>query len=138
MDDEEDNTSIYDEYQPGTTEAYDDEEFNISDDDSVVSNQDEYNIDLIINNEDDEYFYTKYNSNKNKSSKNLTKFERTQVLSERITHLSNGCKPYVNINNNISLYDIALKELNENKLPYIIKRNIGQSVEYWKLSDLII
>ena len=73
----------------------------------------------------------------NKTIGILTKFEKTQILSERMTHLSNGCKPYINTDGYDKLYDIALEELNTNKLPYIVKRNIGKNIEYWKLEDLI-
>ena len=34
-------------------------------------------------------------------------------------------------------YDIAVQELNEKRIPFIIKRPYGNSFEYWKLNDLL-
>ena len=34
-------------------------------------------------------------------------------------------------------YDIAVIEYNEKKIPFIIKRTIGNKNEYWKLNDLL-
>jgi len=36
------------------------------------------------------------------------------------------------------IYDIVIEELKQKKIPFIIKRRVGNSVEYWKLEDLII
>ena len=73
-----------------------------------------------------------------KSNHLLTKFERTRVLSERATMLSNNAPAFImNPDKYNSTYDIALQELNENKLPFIIKRPYGNTFEYWKLIDLM-
>ena len=53
-----------------------------------------------------------------KSSHSLTKFEKTRIL------FSNA-------------YDIAVQELNEKRIPFIIKRPYGNTFEYWKLNDLM-
>ena len=34
-------------------------------------------------------------------------------------------------------YQIALEELNQGKIPFIIKRPYGNTFEYWKLEDLL-
>ena len=96
------------------------------------------NPSIILGDEDENNFYNTYNIRKNKSSNILTKYEKTKILYERVNHLSLGSKPYINSKNYTDLYKIALEELNQKKLPYIIKRNIGDKNEYWKLSDLLI
>ena len=73
-----------------------------------------------------------------KSSHSLTKFEKTRILSERTTMLSNNSPEFIqNPEKYNSTYDIALQEFNENKLPFIIKRPYGNTFEYWKLNDLM-
>ena len=70
----------------------------------------------------------------------LSKYEKTQILAIRIQQLSNGSLPFIEIDNNneVSISYIAQKELDEKKLPFIIKRKISESnVEYWRLSDLL-
>jgi DNA-directed RNA polymerase subunit K/omega len=37
-----------------------------------------------------------------------------------------------------SIYDMVIEELKLKKIPFIIKRNVGNSFEYWKLEDLFI
>ena len=135
----EDEDNLYDLDDSGVIDYISDEEFLVnSDNDEPTSEKgDTEDISILINTDDDDKFYKLYDISNYKTQPILTKFEKTQILSERITHLSNGCKPYINISNESDLYDIALDELNNNKLPYIIKRTIGNTIEYWKLSDLI-
>jgi DNA-directed RNA polymerase subunit K/omega len=71
----------------------------------------------------------------------LTKYERTRILGERTKQLNSGATPFVKVE--ISVIDgylIALKELEERVIPFIIKRPLpnGNGVEYWKLTDLEI
>tara|TARA_B100001769_G_scaffold221065_1_gene181345 strand:+ start:10756 stop:11424 length:669 start_codon:yes stop_codon:yes gene_type:complete len=70
----------------------------------------------------------------------LTKYEKTKILGIRIKQLNNGAKPYIKVQENIiDNYIIALLELKQNKLPFIIQRPIpNNTFEYWKLQDLEI
>lgn len=70
----------------------------------------------------------------------LTKYEKARILGERAKQLNAGGKPFVNIDPSIlDGYLIAEKELNEKKLPFIIKRPITNGAcEYWKVEDLEI
>ena len=69
----------------------------------------------------------------------LTKFEKTKVVSERAQQLSNGSKALLkNPSSYHSVYEIALEELKQNKIPFIIKRPVSNGYEYWKLEDLQI
>jgi DNA-directed RNA polymerase I, II, and III subunit RPABC2 len=71
----------------------------------------------------------------------MTKYEFNQVIGLRSTHLAQGATPFVEtegtINRNMNLRSIALRELKENKLPYIIKRPMPNGKpEYWSINDL--
>jgi DNA-directed RNA polymerase I, II, and III subunit RPABC2 len=70
----------------------------------------------------------------------LTRYEKARVLGERAKQINSGAKPLVKIDENvIDGYLIALKELEEKKIPFIIKRPMPNGgCEYWKLSDLEI
>ena len=68
----------------------------------------------------------------------LTKYEKARVLGERAKQINAGASPFVNIEPSIiDGYLIAQQELNERKIPFIIKRPITNGgCEYWKLEDL--
>lgn len=70
----------------------------------------------------------------------LTKYEKTRILGLRAKQLNNGAKPMIKIDTQvIDGYLIALKELEEKKIPVIIRRPIpGGASEYWHLKDLEI
>ena len=70
----------------------------------------------------------------------LTRYEKARVLGERAKQINSGAKPLIKMDNNvIDGYLIALKELEEKKIPFIIKRPMPNGgCEYWKLSDLEI
>jgi len=76
--------------------------------------------------------------NNHKTIPILTKYEKTRILGQRAKQINNGCKPYINISENIiDGYLIAEMELKEKKIPFIIRRPLpnGKS-EYWKIKDL--
>ncbi len=68
----------------------------------------------------------------------LTKYEKTRVLGMRIKQLNNGAEPYVKVGKNvIDNYVIALEELNQKKLPFIVARPLSKDkIEYWDVNDL--
>lgn len=68
----------------------------------------------------------------------LTKFEKARILGERAKQLNAGGKPFVNVDASvIDGYLIAEKELEEKKIPFIIKRPLTNGgCEYWKIEDL--
>lgn len=68
----------------------------------------------------------------------LSKYERARILGERAKQLNDGAKPFVESDSSvIDGYLIALKELEEKKLPFIIRRPLSNGAsEYWKLRDL--
>ena len=68
----------------------------------------------------------------------LTKYEMTRVIGQRAKQLDSGAKPFVKVPLNVvDGYLIALLELEQKKLPFIIKRPFPNGgVEYWNVNDL--
>jgi DNA-directed RNA polymerase subunit K/omega len=71
----------------------------------------------------------------------MTKYEFDQIISIRTNQLSRGAIPFVkiteDIKRNMDLRKIALQELNEGKLPYIIKRPLpNNKYEYVRITEL--
>ena len=101
-----------------------------------------------MHNYDEIYKLTKVSRDKNniivdvlhKTNPILTKYEKTRILGLRAKQINNGAKPYITIEKNvIDGYLIAVKELEEKKLPFIIRRPMPNGgSEYWKLKDLEI
>jgi len=70
----------------------------------------------------------------------LTNFERTKIIGLRANQLSRGSTPFVDVPRHITdVRDIARLELEQKRLPYIIKRPLPNGTfEYWRLIDLLI
>uniref|UniRef100_A0A6C0B8V6 DNA-directed RNA polymerase n=1 Tax=viral metagenome TaxID=1070528 RepID=A0A6C0B8V6_9ZZZZ len=68
----------------------------------------------------------------------VTRYEKARILGERAKQINAGAKPFVEIADNIiDGYLIALKEFDEKKIPFIVKRPLpGGGIEYWKFRDL--
>ena len=67
----------------------------------------------------------------------LTKYERARVLGERSKQLNQGAKPLVEMGPEVvDGYLMALKEFEEKKIPFIVKRPMPNGgCEYWKFKD---
>jgi len=70
----------------------------------------------------------------------VTKYEKARVIGERAKQINAGSKSFVSVDESvIDGYLVALKEFEEKKLPFIIKRPLPNGgCEYWKLHDLEI
>lgn len=68
----------------------------------------------------------------------LTKYEKARILGQRAKQIDTGATPFVKVPDNIiDGYIIAELELQEKKIPFIIRRPIpGGGSEYWNLKDL--
>ena len=67
----------------------------------------------------------------------LNKYEKTAIISERSQQIANGAKALLkNPEVYNSVYEIALEELRQKKIPFIIGRPYSNGIEYWKLEDL--
>lgn len=83
-----------------------------------------------------------YDVNMNKSSKIMTKYERTNVIGLRIEQLSFGSKTLLNeedLKECHSIEQVADLELKKGVLPFIVQRQIcDKEFEYFKVKDMII
>jgi len=68
----------------------------------------------------------------------LPKYERARVLGLRAKQLNNGADAFIEIPPGmINGNKIAMEELNQKKVPFIIRRPIPNGgTEYWRLEDL--
>ena len=111
-----------------------------------IISDDEYNDDTNIQTnehfiEDINYFYDNYEEIKKNyiTQPYLTKYEKTKIISERAQQIANGGIPLIeNPNVYNTVYEIAIEELNQKKIPFIIKRPVSNGYEYWKIEDFII
>jgi DNA-directed RNA polymerases I, II, and III subunit RPABC2 len=81
---------------------------------------------------------TKYNVSKNITRPKMTQYEKALVLGKRATQISSGAKPNITVKVGMTVVEIATEELRQKKVPFIIKRPIGNKFEYWKIKDLIV
>lgn len=70
----------------------------------------------------------------------MTKFEKTRIIGQRAKQIETGSIPFINVPDNIiDSYLIAELELQQRKLPFIIRRPIPNGTcEYWDVNDLEI
>lgn len=70
----------------------------------------------------------------------LTLYEKTKILGFRTNQLAQGARAFVTVPPHVtSTLEIARMELEQRRLPFIIKRPMPDgSFEYWRLSDLMI
>ena len=68
----------------------------------------------------------------------LTKYEKTRILGQRTKQINSGATVFVKVPENvIDGYLIAEMELQQKRIPFIIRRPIpGGGCEYWNLKDL--
>ena len=134
-DDDSDNDSEDDDLQ----------KFNETDKDDIITN---FHPELYSHNYDEIQTMTKVVRDNNgvivdplhKTLPFVTKYEKARILGERTKQLNAGAQSFVEVDDNvIDGYLIALKEFEEKKVPFIIKRPLPNGgCEYWKLSDLEI
>lgn len=70
----------------------------------------------------------------------LTNFEKTKIIGLRANQISKGSVPFISVPKHITdVRDIARLELEQKRLPFIIKRPLPNGdFEYWRLTDLLI
>jgi DNA-directed RNA polymerase subunit K/omega len=68
----------------------------------------------------------------------LTKYEKARVIGQRAKQIETGAKPFISVPENvIDGYVIAELELQQKRIPFIIRRPIpGGAFEYWNIRDL--
>lgn len=80
------------------------------------------------------------NDPNHKSPPFLTNYERTKILGTRANQIAEGARPFVVVPEHMSQpLEIAKLELEQRRLPFIIKRPMPDGrFEYWRLSDLLL
>ena len=75
----------------------------------------------------------------NKTKNKLTKYEVTKIIGVRCEMLAAGAKALVSVPGHVTdVQEIAEMELEQRKIPFIIRREISGNYEYWKIEDLLI
>lgn len=108
-------------------------------DEDNSSDSEEHIIEDTSSIEDLNTFYKNYEKMKKAyiTKPFLNKYERTKIISERAQQLTNGGISFLqNSKEYDNVYEIAIEELNQKKLPFIIRRPVPPNgFEYWKLED---
>ena len=86
---------------------------------------------------EDDFELTNYDPSQNKTQNKLSRYEKTTVLIMRTSELMNGAEPYIDAIEGKQAEEIAELELQQKKIPYIIRRNLINHIDYWKLEDLL-
>lgn len=106
--------------------------------DLIESDEDVFDIQpesMII----EEYDESNYNTSNNITKPILNKYEKATILIMRSEQINNGFKPLIeNYEKYETIEEIVEKELELNKIPFIIKRNLINQIDYWKLSDMSV
>ncbi len=101
--------------------------------DSIEEEDDIEDMDDTIIIEEKDHFDT----SKHFTQPILTKYEKTMIIIERTQQLLNQSTPLINnAESYTSIDDIVEEELRQKKIPFIIRRAIGNQYDYYKLSDL--
>jgi DNA-directed RNA polymerase subunit K len=78
-----------------------------------------------------------YDPSKNTTRAIMNKYEKAKVLGVRIQQLASGGSTLIEGLNNPR--DIAVAELEQGKLPFVIVRTLPNGIkEYWKVKDMTI
>ena len=73
---------------------------------------------------------------KNKIKK-VTKFELPSIIGYRSTQIANGAPVLIDVPDYMTdTMEIAEYEFKKGATPFIIKKRVGNTFEYWKLEDL--
>lgn len=107
---------------------------NLFEDEIIISDdEDDMNETIIIEEKDH------FDTTKHFTQPILTKYEKTMIIIERTQQLLNQATPLINNADSYSSIDeIVEEELNQKKIPFIIRRSIGNEYDYYKLADLDI
>jgi hypothetical protein len=163
-DDENDAEKLYDDLNKNLNDKqtpfadldnFSDDEDDDEEDDNYLQKFDEYNKEKIIEdfhpelktqNYDEIDILSKIVRDENgviidplhKTLPFITRYEKARILGERAKQINSGAKPMIEIDSNIiDGYLIALKEYEQKKIPFIIKRPLPNGgCEYWRFEDL--
>ena len=82
--------------------------------------------------------YNHYYKDKKKTRPIMTKFERAKILGIRSEMLSSGAISMTDVGEMDNCYEIEKKELDEKKIPLIVRRYLPDgTIEDWRVCELI-
>lgn len=80
-----------------------------------------------------------YDTSKYETKPRLSRFEYAKIIGMRTEQLARGTPAYVNTKGLNDPRSIAVEELKQRKLPFMVARRLPNGkVEYWKLEDMIV
>ena len=79
-----------------------------------------------------------YNHLNNKTSSKLTIYEAALIIGKRATQIIYGAEPFIDYNETDTPESLAIRELLMKKVPYLIKRQVNNIIEYWKIEHMNI
>lgn len=72
------------------------------------------------------------------SRNRISRYEKAKIIGIRMEQLARGAQPTVDITGLKTVREIALKEYEEDKMPFMIARTLTNGTkEIWKLEELI-
>ena len=93
----------------------------------------------IIETQDYTDIYNNYDIANNTTRPILTKYEQTMMIGKRATQLACGAEPLIEVDPDITdTIQIAEEELIRKKIPFMVRRSVGNRYEYWRIEDLEI
>ena len=103
----------------------------------LSEDEDIFEQELPENTIDNNFDINDYDVKKNITKPILNKYEISTILIMRCEQINNGMQPLIqNYEKFDNIEDIVEEELKQKKIPFIIKRNLRNSVDYWRLSDM--
>jgi DNA-directed RNA polymerase I, II, and III subunit RPABC2 len=93
---------------------------------------------MAIEENDYRTILSNYDVSKNNTRPQITIYEKTILIGKRATQIAYGATPLITVTPGMNEIAIAEEELKQRKLPLIIKRKIGNYIEYWKPQDMIL
>lgn len=86
---------------------------------------------------DSDFDIDTYDFSSNLTKPKLNKYERATVKIMRCEQIDSGFQPLLKDYHRFSsIEDIVDEELKQKVIPFIIKRNLRNRIDYWKLSDM--
>ena len=82
------------------------------------------------------YIMMNYDYTKNKTLPKITQYEKALLIGKRAKQIEDGANPNIKVMAGQGAIAIAEEELRQRKIPFIIKRPIGNTFEYWKPADM--
>ena len=98
----------------------------------------EENVEIMEINSDYRTLMKNYDPSKNQFSSVLSDFEMATILGKRATQLAYGAKTPIEFKPGMTLTEVVEEELRQRKTPFMIKKQVGNRIEYWRLDDMEI